>query len=282
MEKVLLLQGPLISTGTSELVSCLFLADREARSTENWNHTFNCDETIRSMVYAFRARGFRIVYSAWDDDAAWFDEHAHLFDQVVLSDQSKLRTETMWNGSMIGNRKEKMYYAALRGLQAVEELFGADALVFRLRSDVAVDPRHVLADMARLVGRPRLVLTEYFNAIKPMKMPDFMQLGQADVLRAIYAHMYHLSSIDNSYHVSSHIDHSITFVQLLRQGALDTIETMSRATFESAVWRGVPRYLAYAVPGFADEFGFNCGCTPSPDLNVDALLASMGWTPKSV
>jgi len=273
VEKVILLHGPVDSPGTSPIAQNLYFSDREMRAEKNWNHMFVCDENIRALSYVFRQYGFKIAYSGWNEDRAWLEEHRDLFDYLVISDQSTLRAYSTYKGEMIGNRKEKLYFSCLQGLKTIRDELGDDALVFRLRSDIAVDPRAVIDDMVRLLNRPGLLIGEYFDTRRPFSAPDFMLLGHANTLTAIYDHLYTISAADKSYHLSSHVDHTFTYLQLMKNGTVSSIELMKKRVFDSVVWRGIPRYLSYVFPNYSEELYFGGGMVMDKDADIDAMLA---------
>lgn len=271
-QKVLLLHGPVQSWGINPVTQRLY-TDAEGREKSRSN--FDSTQTIIAMVTAFRSLGCKIVYSGWNEDADWLNSHSELFDHLVLSDQSALRTETVREGRVMVNNKEKLYYGSLRGLELVREKIGDDAIVFRLRSDVAVNHLAALADMSRIRPGGGALLIEYFDTASTMFSPDFMLMAEAKVLHAIYQRLYSLSVDDYSYHVSSHVDHMFSYLFLRREGVISEIFCMSRGLFDSVVWRGIPRYLEQCFPGFAETFFFDGQVAVPPNMDLDALLASI-------
>lgn len=255
-QRVLLLHGPLLLSGINPVTQSLY-QDGEAR--ERARSVFNSDQTILALATAYRARGFKIAYSGWSEDAEWLQANRSAFDYLVVSEQSQLRGHSDFLGVRIVNNKEKLYFSALRGMRLVREHAGGEALVFRLRSDVSVDPGCAIADLERVRPGSGILLVEYLNTNRTFWMPDFMLMGRADALLAIYEHLYRLSAADQCYHVSSHVDHCMTYLHLIEEGGLREIQCMSRATFDSVVWRGVPRYLEASFLDNAQGLFFNGG-----------------------
>lgn len=271
-QKVLVLHGPVQSRGINPVSQRLY---PDAESREKSRSLFDSAPTIIALATAFRAAGCRIVYSGWLEDADWLNDNRALFDQLVLSDQSTLRTETVREGQVMVNNKEKLYYGSLRGIELARQHYGDDAVVFRLRSDMAVDYRAALRDMERVQAGSRALLIEFLDVSKSMFSPDFMLMGEARTLYAVYERLYTLSRDDYSYHVSSHIDHMFAYLFLRREGTISEIFCMSRALFDSQVWRGVPRYLEHCFPGFADTFFFDGMVSVPPNIDLDGMLAEI-------
>lgn len=269
---VLVLHGPVQSRGINPVSQRLY-PDPESR--ERSRTVFDSGPTIVAVATAFRAAGCKIIYSGWEDDAEWLNANAALFDHLVLSDQNTLRTETVRDGHVMVNNKEKLYYGSLRGLELARAAYGDHAIVFRLRSDMAVDYRAALRDMARIQPGSRALLIEFLDVKKTMFSPDFMLMGEARTLHAVYERLYTLSRDDYSYHVSSHIDHMFAYLFLRREGVISEIFCMSRALFDTQVWRGVPRYLEHCFPGFTESFFFDGMVAVPPEMDLDALLADI-------
>ncbi|MGZ3184118.1 MAG: hypothetical protein ACXU8N_16905 [Telluria sp.] len=271
-EKVLLLQGPLHYRGINPITQNLF-TDKESRA-KGAGH-FSADQTILAMALVFRGLGFKIVYSGWTDDAAWFDDQAALFDHVVLSDQSQLASQSVFKGEVIPNNKEKLYYAAWRGMQKVVEAWGEEPVVFRLRSDIAVDYRCALAEAARLAPGSRELLVEYYDTKRAMWMNDFMQIARAGVLLAVYRELTERSLSNQSFHVSSHVDHYMTYFKLYNDGALSRLLCMNRAMYDSVVWRGIPRYMETVFPAATENLFFGGALEFPTEHSFEAVYANL-------
>ncbi len=270
VEKVLLLHGPVISYGSFPIITLIGNSGREAPMA-----TYNCEHNILTQAWVFRQHGYKIAYSGWSDDDEWLEANRDLFDYLVTSDQNLLHKDSTYFGEVILNNKEKLYYASLQGLRLIRANLGDDAMVFRLRSDVAVSPDHAITEMNRLVRHSRDILIEHCDMQKMFSMPDFIMMGEVAVLEAIYESLYTRSRDGTAYHVSSHIDHSFTCLSLQEQGMLGRIICMSRNIFDSMVWRGLPRYLEHVTGTFAKQFFFDGILTRNPNIKADELAALM-------
>jgi hypothetical protein len=272
-QKVLLLQGPVNSWGLNPVTEQLCFLVHEARA--DWRSMFNCDETIASLSHAFRALGYKIAYSGWADDAEWLNSHSQYFDYLTISDQSNLRAKSIRGERIINNNKEKLYFGSLRGLQKIEQELGPDVIVFKLRSDVSVNPFEADANMVRLIGRQGILLAEYLDTDKTLAFPDFMLMGNLEAMLAAYKHLYNLCITGTCYHVSSHCDHGFTYLRLLKDGVLVDVEFMSKKLFDSVVWRGIPRYFEYTFPKFSEKLFFDGRLGIERSVDFEALLASI-------
>ena len=271
-EKVLLLHGPMQSRGVNPISQQLY---RDAQGREKARSTFDCGPNVIALATAFRACGFKVVYSGWSEDSGWLNASSDLFDHLVLTDQSTLRSESPFHGTLVSNNKEKLYYGALRGLDLIREKVGDQAIVFRLRSDMAVTPQAVSSEISRIKRHSRQILIEYLDTAKTLWAPDFMLMAEVTVMQAIYRHLYDLSAADKSYHISSHVDHIFAYLRLREEGVISDIFCMSRVIFESLVWRGIPRYLEHSFPGFAHTFFFDGKVEVPQEFNLESVLARM-------
>ena len=269
-ERILLLQGPLNKIGCDPVTSH-FPIDEVMRCYT----VFNADPNTRALALAFRARGFKVVYSGWIEDAEWLQVNASLFDATVVSDPSKLNAQSMFRGQMIANNKEKLYFGVLRGLETAHATYGSDAIVFRLRSDVAVDPVLALAEFERVTPQSGILLIEYLKTALLFNVPDFMQIAEMDTLLTIYRHLYTRSASGNSYHISSHVDHCLTYLRMVELGIIKEIHCMGRSMYDGVAWRGIPRYLEAATsPGHDDGLFFGGKVEMPAGLTVDKLVES--------
>jgi len=268
--KVLVLQGPLRASGINPVTQNLS-KDIEARRV--LSVPFDASHTIHALCYVFRVQGFKIIYSGWNDDAEWLNANRSLFDHLVLSDQSTLKTQDVRGDLVLPNSKQKLYYGALRGLELACEHYGKEALTLRLRSDVSVNFNHVLAEFRKLLSYPKSVLIEYMHMDKPHSMPDFMNIGHSASLLAVYRHLFELSAAGQSYHVSSHVDHSLAYMRLQELGVISDLICMERALFDSVVWRGVPRYMESVFHEHAEDMFFGGRVERNPAVSVADIVA---------
>jgi len=268
MEKILLLHGPLRSTGINSVTQQLFKTeDVRAKGV----FPFQAEANTFALSTVFRAHGYKIVYSGWDDDREWLEANRELFDVLVLSDQSNLKDKDVRQGFVIPNHKERFFFGVYRGLEAVQQHYGADAVVFRLRSDMAVRVELAQEEINKAIVKPGILLIDYLDPANLLRFPDFMTCGRVKTVLALFQDMALRSIAGEGYHVSSHIEHGLTAARLQQEGVIGEIGSMSRALFDSLVWRGIPRYLEY---GFTDyqEMAFGMIFTVPPNLNLQEYI----------
>ncbi|MHA4868440.1 hypothetical protein ACXZ1M_12155 [Duganella sp. PWIR1] len=265
IEKVLLMHGP---------------ADLEARPPYPdelfYPHVaYDARPGIRLMAIAFRALGFKIAYSGWEEDGPWLRENAALFDFLVVSDQHRLNTDSNFFGKVIGNNKEKLYYATLAGIRAVRAGLGDDVVVYRVRADVTVHQGVIDQHVAQIRRHSGDIMVEYCDVKNMFSTPDFMLLGEVGVLDAIYTGLYERSRAGEAYHVSSHIDHTMAFFALQEQGVVGNIMCMNRQVHDTVIWRGLPRHFQEINPTLQATRAFATVMTMGPGLTVAQLLAQI-------
>lgn len=267
--KVLLLHGPLNSVGIN-LVSQH--VETTAAGRRDFWFPYLCQPNIMVLSQVFRALGYHVVYSGWEDDRAWLEENRHLFDSLILSDQSNLKSEDRLGATVYPNNKDKLFFSVAQGLGEVRRLFGDDAIVLRLRSDCAIKAELVEQEIAKSEQAPQAMLVEFLNTENILMVPDFMMISRAGLMHAMYSEMFDRSISGNAYHISSHIDISLTLLGMIQQGRMSRIQTMSRALFDSLVWRGLPRYLEETLfPNTVQAF--DCGMAVPPNFDLQAEIA---------
>lgn len=265
VEKVLLMQGPTQFPFRDPFPELLFYA----------HLPYDARHCIALMSRAYRALGYKIVYSGWLEDQEWLEANRELFDFLVVSDQHQLNTESSYFGNTIGNNKDKLYYAALRGLQLIRAELGDHALVFRVRADVTVHQGLIDAHMARIKHGSGDLMIEYCDVTKMQSTPDFLLLGESGVMEQVYAGLYQRSISGKAYHVSSHIDHMLTYLMLQQQGVVGEIICMSRQLYDTLVWRGLPRYFQEIDPGILAKLAFDTAVAMPPGVRVEDLIAQI-------
>lgn len=265
IERVLLLHGPTQLPFRPPYPSELFYP----------NVPYDSRPGIVLMARVYRAIGFKIAFSGWEEDGEWLRENAELFDFVTVSDQHILHTESNYYGKVIGNNKEKLYYAALAGIRAVRAALGDDAIVFRLRADVTVHQAHVAMQVVQVRRGSGDIMIEYMDVSKIHSTPDFMLLGEVAVLDAIYTGLYERSRAGEAYHVSSHVDHTMTYLALQEQGVVGRIISMNKAIHDSVIWRGIPRHFQEVDPSLHATRAFGAELALSGGLTVTQLLEQM-------
>lgn len=269
IDKVLLLHGPLSSDGIN-LVSQHVKTSIEGRR-ELW-FPFDCRPNIVAMTQAYRQLGYRVVYSGWNDDRAWLEACSELFDGLILSDQSTLKSEDRMGTTVYPNNKDKLFFSVAKGLDEVRRLYGDDAVVLRLRSDCAVKPELMTLEIGKSVLAPQAILVEYLNTDRIFVIPDFMMVARAGLMHALYQEMFERSIRGQAYHISSHIDICLTLVGMRQQGRVSSVQTMSRPLFDSLVWRGVPRYLEETLFPNTTQ-AFSCEMNVPAEFDLAAQIA---------
>lgn len=253
--KVLLLQGPIVSNGINFLTSHRFRTPEQRKPA--WA-VYNAQENIRALSHVFRARGYKVVYSAWTEDEDWIRQNADLFDGYCVSDQSNFREDSRFMGRVIQNNKEKLYVGCKAGLDRVREIFGEDCWVLRMRSDIAVDPALIDQELKTLAEHPRAVLIEYADPSNTYFVPDFLMLSAWATQHHIYAHLTDVCARGVSYHISSHIDHGAALLKLTQEGLIDLIVCMQAPVHLTMVWRGIPRFYVLALEDYREDYFFDC------------------------
>lgn len=270
LERVLLMHGPVQSRGINPVVHQEFYIEQQRGDPYA---LFNSQQNIVSMAYVFRKLGFKICYSGWEEDAEWLNANSDLFDYLVISNQHALNTESTFFGQTIANNKEKLYYVSMKGLQLIRRELGDEAVVFKTRADVTVHQGHAVINLARIARHSKDILIEYMRVSNMYSAPDFMVMGEIAVLEAVYNSLYEHSAAGTSYHVSSHVDHTFTYLAMKQAGQINRIMTMSRELFESVVWRGQPRYFQHIDPTYATTYSFDSEMAITSGARVEDLVA---------
>jgi hypothetical protein len=260
--KVLLLHGPILSTGVN-----FYTAELKEKPVGH----FSCAENIRALSAVFRSRGYRIAYSAWLEDAEWIEENNHLFDCVIVGDQGVLTSKTEFYGKIIQNNKVKLYYGIYQGLLAVEKLFGSECSMIRLRSDVSVDPKLIEEELDKLSYYSESIFIEYADQENHLFVPDFICISKLGTQKILYKNLLDLCFKNGSYHISSHIDHGCEFVNLIYAGHLQNVICMAEEVHKTMVWRGIPRYFVENDLREKRNFLFNCLISYPACYNLEFL-----------
>lgn len=264
-EKVLLMQGPTQFPFRSQYSETFYP-----------NNAYDARYCISETSRVFRALGYKIAYSGWLEDEEWLNANCELFDYLVVSDQHQLSTESSYFGKTIGNNKDKLYYAALRGLQLIRAELGDHARVFRVRADATVHQGLIDAYLSRIAPGSGDLMIEYYNVTNMLSTPDFLLLGESGVMTTLYEGMFQRSVSGAAYHVSSHIDHMLSYLLLQQQGLVGQIVCMSRQLYDTLLWRGMPRYFHDAIdPGFVTKLAFDMALQLPAGVRVEDLIASI-------
>lgn len=270
-EKILLVHGPLESSGINFLTTHLCRTPEERKKA---SVLFNAEENIRSLSYVFRAKGFKIVYSGWTDDQAWLNANNELFDACCISNQEDIPDSVEFQGRLIQNNKEKLYFSIYQGLRVIEEKF-RDCTVVRLRSDVAVDVNEIDKMVQTASTYPNSILVEFANPENVLFVPDFITISGLQTHLKLYGNLARLSRESGGHHISSHIDHGIEFLSMKERGDLSHVICMSRNVHDSMVWRGLPRYYANYEKDLSEKLFFNCLVNYPSDMNSAEVLESI-------
>jgi hypothetical protein len=269
--KTLLLHGPIKSFGINFLTSQIHESP-EARKKAS--AMYCTEENIKSLIHIFRGNGYRIFYSAWAEDEKWFAANKDLFDFVCVSNQSSIPDSVEFQGRLIQNNKQKLYFSIRQGLAAIRREIG-ESVVVRLRSDVAVDFHEV--EKATVVARSyrKSFLIEYAKADNPLFIPDFITVGDVDTHLILYENLVNICKENGGYHISSHIDHGIQLLKMKSRSELSHVICMSRGLHESMVWRGLPRYYSNKDKEINKDLFFDCVLSYPENYDVESAIRGM-------
>jgi hypothetical protein len=254
-EKVLLLHGPIESTGIN------FFTAEVYRSPEQRclvSAKYHAGENIRAISHIFRSHGYKVVYSAWEDDQDWIVSNKNLFDAYTINPQERIPSSCDFQGRLIPNNKEKLYRSIYYGIQTAEENFTSECTLIRLRSDVAVDVKFIEHAVHVSNQYTSSILIEYADKENILFVPDFITVSSLSLLKNLYENLILLCEKGESYHISSHIDHGIEILNLKEKGLLSNLICMDRAVYDSMVWRGIPKYFANIGKDASQNLLFNC------------------------
>lgn len=282
-ERFLLLHGPLESVGINH-VSARLNPDTSAR--DHAYARFHCGENIRVLSQAFRAHGFKVCYSGWNEDREWLESNRELFDALILSDQTHLKSQNVREGRVIPNNKEKFFYSAFQGVSEIERVSGSvsgdasggNPSVFRLRSDIVVRPDLARQETMQVAAQPDVLKIEYLNGQKVWAFPDFMMAARASVMKELYGGMFERAVSGQGYHISSHVEHSISAIGMKLAGRIGAIHCMSKAIWESVVWRGIPRYMEHIFDEHGQHLSFDVAVNIPPDMDLQRVIAGVSDT----
>jgi hypothetical protein len=254
-QKILILHGPLESYGINPAIS-LFTPDW--REHDKYRKTFHCGQNILAMAVAFKKFGYKIIYSGWQDDEVWLTQNKDFFDGICLSDQENKSQEINFYGQKVINNKLKLYWLSLKGLELAQKQFPDSSFVFKLRSDVAINPSILNQDIVKIANLDQTILIESADRGNVAYVPDFMMGGTIINLVNIFKHLVEVNVENRPYHISSHVEHAIAVLKFKEMGLYSRICCLSQSLYESVVWRGVPRYLEYAVNSIPNHLLFDC------------------------
>jgi hypothetical protein len=270
--KVLLLQGPIESVGIN------FFSERIYRTPEErklvWAK-YDCGENVRALSHVFRSFGYKIVYSAWSEDSDWIIKNANLFDAVCVNSQAEIASTVEFMGRPIQNNKEKLYRSIYAGLIEIQKQFGADCAIVRMRSDIAVDIREIEKAVEISEQFQSSFLVEYADQTNIFYVPDFITVGSLALTMSLYRNLISLCDRNESYHISSHIDHGIELFNLQEKGILKHLICMHKEVHDSMVWRGIPRFYGQAYTQSTVDLLFNCSVKYPSTHSVESIKAHM-------
>lgn len=254
-DKVLLLQGPLDSIGIN-----FFTADKYKTPEERklvWSK-YDCRENVKVLVHLFCDLGFKTVYSGWEEDAEWLNANSHLFDAMHIASQSELTDTVEFQGRLIQNNKEKLYFSCYAGCLAAAKITTREAPIIRLRSDVFLNHRAMAANLAVLDQLPHAFLIEYANLKNTYFVPDFVTAGSLSSHMSLYDNLLNACQKNGGHHISSHIDHGIELAKLSQEGTISNVICMQEEIHKTMVWRGIPQYATMASKPETENIVFNC------------------------
>ena len=254
-DKIILIHGPVISPGLNDFTTLYVKPHTDQKAL---HEQFYASATIKSNAISYRALGYKVIFSGWDEDRSWVEENSNLFDGYTIQNSLELQTKTNFLGKEIQNNKEKLYRSCLAGYDLIGNIYNKTSYVFRIRSDISLNPFDVQLEIDKLEQHTDSILIEYGNPEKPYFVPDFMLLSTCNVGMLIYSKLTKLCNDGQSYHISSHIDHGITFLKLIEQNQVSKIICMNESIQASIVWRGIPRYLVDVLKEKKTNLFFNC------------------------
>jgi hypothetical protein len=268
--KVLLLQGPLDSKGINFLTPELC-----GNSGDHVFAQFDTRENIRALSYIFRNHGYRIVYSGWEEDRLWLSENSQLFDAVCVNNQDNIPNTCEFFGKNIQNNKEKLYFSIYQGLLEIQRKISENCLVLRLRSDVAVDIRQLEKFTPALLLYQDSIIIEYAKTDNTYFVPDFLTVASLDTHLRLYKNLIEICKRQGGYHISSHIDHGLEFLNMQLRGELSEVICMGSEVHNSIVWRGIPRYYANLKIDTSNVLLFDCLIKYPNGANIDSVIKSI-------
>lgn len=272
MEKVLLLHGPIISCGINFLSAQINRTPEERKKV--WAE-YSSKENIRSLSIIFRKYGYKILYSAWNEDKDWILNNSELFDGFCFSDQSIYPEETLFQSKLIQNNKEKLFYSCQAGIKLAKSKFGEECIVVRMRSDICIDIEAIELEVLKINHNNDSILIEYAHPNNTYFVPDFILISSLPVQQMIYDHLVELNSQGISYHISSHIDLGATFLFLQEQNKLKQIMCMSQRVHNTMVWRGIPRYYEFNYNKSHEALFFDCIAIYPKYFSLQDLISSI-------
>lgn len=276
VQKVILLHGPINSVGINPVTQYIY---QDPFTRVQVGEAFSCTQNIIALSLSFRALGFKVCYSGWSDDAEWLEKNRGLFDYLVVSDQTNLKSKSVRGEFVFPNNKEKLYYSVYQGLCEIEKNFSdEEVVVFRLRSDISVNPRLAEPEVTKVIHNSKIVVIECLYESAMLTFPDFMMVADLHVMKEIYESMYRRSASGNAYHLSSHIDHSLTCIEMQQKGLVQVIQCMGKDIYDSVVWRGVPRYFEYMFEEFSKHPMFDCVLNVPSNFNISQVVAAIPET----
>ena len=256
INNILLLHGPILSNGINFLSSEIHKSPDERK---NIRANFDSSENIRMLSILYKAYGFKVVYSGWQEDEEWLKANAYLFDGYCVNNQNIYKSESDFLGRKIQNNKEKFIASCLSGINHSLNLFGSNSIVVRMRSDIAVDIKKVNEEILKIMHLKKAFLMEYANPANIFFVPDFIFISYIELQYQVYKHLSDMYKLNGSaYHLSHHIDLGATFLKLKNENKLEHLICMNQSIHDNMVWRGIPRYYQKAFIVNPENYYFEC------------------------
>jgi hypothetical protein len=242
-QKVLLLQGPLCSSGRDYFTS--YAMYKGLMSEAQALVPYDASHNLQRLAFFFRRLGYRIVYTGWQADADALQALAGCLDALQLLAPRDVQDPSSFQ--LIRNNRALMYQAIAGGAALAAERWGEDALCLRMRSDLWLNPLLMERALA-LLNTPadqHALLVSHVNKADLRSMPDFIFGARASVLDSLFGGLRDRAHAGTSH--SSHVHFDIMTELLQRKAQFPALLTGPRALLESFVWRGCP-----FLPFFAD------------------------------
>ena len=264
-EKILLLHGPLDSTGLNFFTETQYQTPEE---TGTVLAKYDCRENIRVLSHLFSALGFKIVYSGWEEDAEWLNTNSKLFNAIHVGAKSEPGNRQDFQNKSRAADWERFYFSIYAGCFAAKQISSLDSTVVCLRSDVFLDHHSIDRNLTVLDQVQNAFLIEYADLDKTYFVPDFVTAGSLGCHIKLYDSLLDAYRASGSNQTTSHADHGFHLAKLINQGTIGHVVCMNESVHRTMVWRGIPRYATASDNPPSRNLVFNCalnypGSTPA-------------------
>lgn len=267
MNKVLLMQGPLVSTGRDYFTQ--FALIRQLLSEAESLIPFDATPNIRRSAHFFRQLGYKIIYTGWSDDQVALEKLSGCFDVLQILDRNEPPEGTPLNArfTLIRDSRLPMYQAIAAGAHAAVENFGPNCACLRLRSDLWINPLLITpyVNLLARTDRAGTLLTTYLMRNDHRRsLPDFVLGGLAERLGGLFSRLHDRTVEQRSHHANIHVEMMIEL--MAANSGFESIVTSNQAVLESLVWRGCPN-LVRLIEAFDPAYH------PIADYEFDKVLS---------